>query len=182
MEEMQAHSSNAEVERIREATSTDILQIHQIHAYYIEKTVMNFAYVPSSVEDLRTGFYHIVSTGFPYFVAVHEESVSGYAYAQPFRQRAGYIHTAELTIFLHPEATGRGIGSRLLQVVIDALIEGEKIKQLIAVIAIDPEEDEAERLRRFYTKAGFVEVGHLRAVGRKFDQWLDTKYMQLAIG
>ncbi|KAI4211695.1 MAG: hypothetical protein LQ351_005598 [Letrouitia transgressa] len=181
MKEMQTRSSNAEIERIREATSTDILQIHQIHAYYIEKTVMNFSYVQSSVEDLRKDFYHTVSTGFPYFVAVYEESVSGYAYAQPFHQRAGYVHTAELSIFLHPEATGRGIGSRLLQAVIDALTECGEIKQLIAVIAIDPKDDEAERLRRFYAKAGFVEVGHLRAVGWKFDQWLDTRYMQLAI-
>ncbi|KAL9614910.1 MAG: hypothetical protein Q9167_000652 [Letrouitia subvulpina] len=181
MKGMQMHSPNVEVDSIRGATSSDIPEIHQIHAYYIEKTVTNFAYVPLSAEDLRMSFYNIVSAGFPYFVAIHEGRVSGYAYAHPFRQLAGYVHTAELSIFLHPEATGSGTGSRLLQAVIDALAEGGKIKQLLAIMTINPKENEAERLRHFYAKAGFVEVGHLRAVGRKFDQWLDTRYMQLAI-
>jgi phosphinothricin acetyltransferase len=47
---------------------------------------------------------------------------------------------------------------------------------MIAVIC--PEQEESIRVHR---KLGFIEVGHLRQVGKKFGRWLDSIYMELLL-
>ena len=53
--------------------------------------------------------------GFPYFVAEDDGAVAGYAYAGPFRPRPAYRFIVEDSIYVAPEAKGRGIGRALLQ-------------------------------------------------------------------
>ena len=50
-------------------------------------------------------------------------------------------------------------------------------RQMVAVIG-DSANHGSIRLHR---ACGFVEIGILRAVGRKFDRWLDTVLMQRTI-
>lgn len=51
------------------------------------------------------------------------------------------------------------------------------VREVLAVVAVDPEDD----VRDFYRKAGFVEVGRLRVVEWKFGRWWDTGYLQLSL-
>ena len=82
---------------------------------------------------------------------------------------------------LHPSAVGRGIGPRILRALIEELRMAGKVKQLIAVMAVDKDEKRAEWLKAFYTSFGFVEKGRLTKVGWKLGKWIDTRYMQLEL-
>lgn len=55
------------------------------------------------------------------------------------------------------------------------------IHQLLACMTVDPNHEQAEKLRRFYSRYGFVESALLKKVGWKWGQWLDTRYMQLEL-
>ena len=70
---------------------------------------------------------------------------------------------------------GRGLGKLLLAPLIDAA----RARGLHAIIAaIDATNEASLRLHRQF---GFVQVGHFKQVGYKFDRWLDVVYMQLPL-
>lgn len=118
----------------------------------------------------------------------------GYAYAHSFRERLAYQHTAELSIFVAPHSTSRGVGTQLVRAVVADLRERSRtaqliarhggtrrvrdIRQLMACMSVDPDQARAEQLRRFYEKEGFVETARLGCVGWKFGAWIDVRYMQ----
>jgi phosphinothricin acetyltransferase len=103
--------------------------------------------------------------------------VVGFAYAGPYRPRPAYRFTVEDSIYLRPDATGRGLGVRLLRAVLD-MCEALGIRQVIAVIG---DSDNIASIRT-HESCGFATVGIFRAVGWKFDRWLDTVLMQRELG
>jgi L-amino acid N-acyltransferase YncA len=167
----------------------DLAHINQIHRYFVENTVVTFSTVPKTDEQVLSGYKSVISSGLPYIVATDGDSgaVLGFTYASSFRSsKSGYRHTVELSLFCHPEQTGKGIGTSLLKKLLDVLrepklhpeyvgharSEDEKVRQVIACMAIDDIGDKGGlRLKEFYQKFGFEEVGHLRKVGHKFDRW-----------
>ena len=114
--------------------------------------------------------------GWPFLVAEVASQVIGYAFATQFRDRPAYRSTCENSIYVSPDQVGRGIGLQLLTALIDAAtVSG--FRQMIAVIGGAEPASVA-----LHAKAGFVEAGRMRSVGRKFGRWLDTLYMQKALG
>lgn len=104
----------------------------------------------------------------PWLVAEQDEQVVGYAYASPWRARMGYRRTMEVTVYLAPDACGRGVGSALYADLLDRL-RGEGVHAAMATIAL-PNEASVRLHERF----GFTKVGHLREVGLKFGRWVDV--------
>ena len=68
---------------------------------------------PDEAEMLRR-FQAIVGAGYPYFVAEMDGRVAGYAYANAYRTRPAYRFTVEDSIYISPDAQGKGIGRLLL--------------------------------------------------------------------
>ena len=60
-------------------------------------------------------FRHIINNGFPWFVAEEVGVVLAYAYASPFRTRPAYRWAIEDSVYVAPEAKGKGTGKLLLQ-------------------------------------------------------------------
>lgn len=176
---------------VRPATLTDMDDIHRIHAFYVQKTVTTFTLVPKTEQELVQIFEGIVESGLPSLVAEDNETkqVMGFAYASPFRgSKGGYLHTAELSLFVDRKQRGKEIGGTLLSDIITVLKipkkypecyfgghgEPTKIRTLLACMAFDvngPEKDYGVRLWVFYENRGFVFSGHLKNVGYKFDRW-----------
>jgi phosphinothricin acetyltransferase len=76
-----------------------------------------------------------------------------------------------------PEMHGRGIGKALLRKLIDTCTACG-YRQMIAVIG---DSDQAASIA-LHRACGFEDAGNLRNVGWKFDRWLDSALMQLALG
>ena len=119
----------------------------------------------------------LIAAGMPWLVA---RSVGGellgYAYAGPFRTRAAYRDTVENSVYIRHDRLGQGLGTRLLAALL-AACEPCGVRQVIAAIAGTEPASVA-----LHAKAGFVEVGRLKSVGRKHGQWIDVLYMQRALG
>jgi L-amino acid N-acyltransferase YncA len=94
----------------------------------------------------------------------------------PWRPRPAYRFTVEDSIYLHPEHTRRGYGRTLLAELLNRAQSAGR-RQVIAVIA-EAEDGASVGLHR---AAGFDDAGRLRAVGYKFDRWIDTILMQRSL-
>ncbi len=160
---------------IRPATPSDIPAITTIYAHYVATSVATFELIPPSEAEMLDRYVQLASAGFPYLVMESDARVLGYAYAGPYRPRPAYRFTVEDTIYLAPEAVGRGLGAQLLGELI-AQCQSQGHKQMIAVIG-----GASEASCRLHARLGFHEAGRLANVGYKFDRWLDTLLMQRAL-
>jgi phosphinothricin acetyltransferase len=109
----------------------------------------------------------------PFVVLTVDGEIKGYAYASPWRPKPAYRHTAETTVYLSADATGRGHGRRLMTELL-MRCKANGYRQAIAVVVASEDESSS----RLHKSLGYEEAGRLRKVGRKQDQWLDTLLLQ----
>lgn len=162
---------------IRDAGAADIAAIAAIYAVEVTDFVNTYEYeVPDEAEMLRR-MQDILARGFPYLVAEIDGQVAGYAYANTYRSRIAYQWTVENSVYVDARFQGRGVGSALLQALIDACT-ARGYRQMVAVIG-EPANTASIRL---HERFGFQLVGVFRGLGRKHGRWLDTVQMQRALG
>lgn len=162
---------------LRPAAHADLAQITAIYAHHVLHGLASFEIEPPDEVEVRRRFDAIVAGGFPYFVAEAGGRVLGYAYAGPYRTRPAYRHSVEDSIYVAPDAVGRGLGKRLLLALIDAC-ERRGFRQMLAVIG-DSANTASIELHR---ACGFAQVGLLPSIGFKFGRWVDSVLMQRALG
>jgi phosphinothricin acetyltransferase len=162
---------------IRPANPEDMPVVRDIYDYFIRNTVVTFDDEPLTVRDWTQKWEYLHKLGLPFLVMVSPNNdVIGFAYLAPWRQKAAYKSTAENSIYLRPAATGRRLGTRLLEELIQAG-RAAGVKEIIAVIA----DRGAEASIRLHRKAGFADQGHLGKVGFKFGRWVGTFLMQKSL-
>lgn len=160
--------------KIRPVTPQDAAAIAAIYNEYVLKTDISFETEALSAEEMR-GRILDISADFPYLVFEEEGRVLGYCYAHAWKERAAYSRTLETTIYLAPEAQGRGIGTRLMGRLIEACREGG-FHALVACITGGNEPSIA-----LHRRLGFRQVSCFPQVGRKFGRWLDVVDLQLML-
>jgi phosphinothricin acetyltransferase len=141
----------------------------------VRETTITFETEVPSEAAMAERFGKMVDLGHPILIAEEGGVVVGYAYASFYRPRAAYRFTCEDSIYLDKASVGHGIGSALL----DRLLEASRaagFRQMLAVIT-------AERANsiRLHERAGFRLIGQYEALGYKFDRWLDIVHMQKAL-
>lgn len=166
-----------EIIEIRPAREADLAAVTEIYAYHVLHGLATFEIEPPSLAETTRRYQSLMAKGYPYFVATLDQIVRGYAYAGAYRDRPGYRHTVENSVYVEHTHVGRGIGRPLL----DALIsECEQLgyRQMLAVIG-----DSANIASvRLHEQCGFTLTGTFRAVGHKHGRWVDTVLMQRALG
>ncbi len=105
---------------IRRASLNDAEALQKIYAYYVEETAVTFEYEAPTVEEFRSRMQHTLKF-YPYLVAEEEGRILGYTYAGTFKDRAAYDRCVETTIYLSKDEKRRGIGSKLLDALEEAL-------------------------------------------------------------
>jgi len=161
---------------VRAAEEADFAAIARIYAHYVLHGTATFELDPPDRETLLQRRAEIVAQGLPYLVAESQGEVVGYGYASAYRPRPAYRFTIEDSIYVDAEHTGQGCGRALLGPLIEICTRGPW-RQMVAVIG-----DSANaRSVRLHEQFGFAHVGTLRAVGFKFEKWLDTVLMQKAL-
>jgi L-amino acid N-acyltransferase YncA len=158
---------------IRDAAPEDADAVAAIYAHHVLHGTASYDLDPPAAEEIRAKIERVAAGRWPFLVAEHDGAVVGYAYATQFRDRDAYRFTAEDSVYVHPERMGRGIGSALLE----ALIERSVTFGFRTIIAVIGGAEPASIA--LHAKHGFHQVGRLHAVGWKHEQWLDSVYMQL---
>jgi L-amino acid N-acyltransferase YncA len=162
---------------IRPAIAADLPFVTDIYADAVRFGTATFELVPPDLIEMTRRFEALMDGRFPYFVAVLEGRVAGYAYAGPYRPRPAYRFTVENSVYLQPAIHRRGIGQQLLQRLI-AECEASGFRQMIAVIG-----DSANAASiGVHARCGFEMIGTHPNVGLKFGRWLDTVMMQRELG
>jgi L-amino acid N-acyltransferase YncA len=162
--------------QIRAATLADIPAITLIYADSVRDGVASYELTPPDEAEMARRFSAIRDNSYPYLVAEAEGEVMGYAYASAFRTRPAYRWLVEDSIYLAPGARGLGYGRALLHALI-AGCEALGFRQMIAVIGGAHPASVA-----LHQKAGFVRCGMISGSGHKHGRWLDTVFMQRALG
>jgi L-amino acid N-acyltransferase YncA len=163
--------------QIRAATADDVASIQAIYAHHVLHGLGTFETEPPGPAEMQRRHAQIAGDGFPFLVGQDGGNVVGYAYANHFRTRAAYRNTVEDSIYVAPDATGRGIGKALL----NALIERCAALGLRQMLALIGDSGNAGSIG-VHRSCGFAHTGVMQGVGRKFDRWVDVVVMQRALG
>lgn len=163
--------------KVRTAAAGDTAALQAIYAHHVEHGFGTFEEVAPGLDEMAARREAVEALGLPYLVAEDDAArVIGFAYAGLFRTRSAYRFTAEDSVYVAPDATGKGVGKALLA----AVIEGARAagyKQLVAVIG-DSQNGGSIGVHR---ALGFKPMGSLEKVGFKRGRWLDVVMMQLEL-
>jgi L-amino acid N-acyltransferase YncA len=157
---------------IRPAVSEDLSDIAAIYAHEIANSIATF-----DLEPPDSSYWHEKlkgnHPGDHLLVAVDEdEDVVGYAYSWSYRPRPAYSLTRETSIYLDPSVRGKGLGKQLYPALLDTMAESG-VHTAVALVALP--NPGSINLHKY---CGFEQVGHMREVGYKFDQWIDVAWFQ----
>lgn len=161
---------------VRPAAERDAEALAAIYGDAVLNGFGTFEEVPPTPADMDGRRRAIQERGLPYLVAEQDGRVLGFAYAGPFRPRAAYRYTLEDSVYVAPDAKGKGVGRTVLSAVI-AACEALGVRQLMAVIG-DSGNEGSIGLHR---SLGFEQTGVARSVGFKHGRWVDTVHMQKAL-
>ena len=162
---------------VRPAAEQDLPAIQAIYAHHVLHGLASFEEVPPSVEEIQRRFADVTRQGFPYLVAEDAGEILGYGYCSLYRTRPAYRYTLEDSVYVKNGLQGKGIGKAVLQELI-RICTAKNYRQIIAVIGDSANAGSI----RLHASVGFLRVGVLRSTGYKFGRWVDSVYMQLALG
>jgi phosphinothricin acetyltransferase len=161
------------IANIRPARESDLERLTEIYNYYIMHTPITFDLEPFSVVERGEWFRHYSASG-PHRLLIAETDgrVVGYVTSSRFRPKAAYETSVETTIYLAPEATGRGVGSALYAALFAALADEDLHRAYAGVTLPNPASVALHR------KVGFRSIGVYREVGRKFGKYWDVEWFE----
>ena len=161
--------------QVRDATAEDAAACAAIYAPYVTDTAITFEYDPPTAAEMVRRIA-AAQRAHAWLVLEEEGRAVGYAYAGPFKERAAYQWSAEVSVYV--EAGRRRSGSgRLLYEALFARLADRGFRTLVAVMTLP--NDASEGLHR---ALGFEAVGTLRRVGWKHGRWRDVAWAQRRIG
>ncbi|MEU8591767.1 N-acetyltransferase family protein [Streptomyces sp. NPDC048664] len=160
----------AEVQ-VRPGVESDLEALTDIYNHYVLTTPITFDTAIFTSEERRPWLLSHLEDG-PYRLMVADsrdsQQIHGYATSSPFRAKPAYATSVEVTVYLAPGATGRGVGTLLYEALFAALAT-EDVHRAYAGIA-QPNAASARLHERF----GFRPAGTYREVGRKFGRYWDV--------
>ena len=152
----------------------DLNAIKEIYDYYILNTTATFHAETIPVPELKE-FLYIADPRYPSFVLREMNEVIGYCFLTRYKPRQAYDRTAELSIYLKPGYTGKGIGIAALKRLEDAAGHSG-IRVLVGTLC-----GENHASIRLMEKCGYTRCAHLKNVGEKFGRVLDVVIYQKEI-
>jgi phosphinothricin acetyltransferase len=162
---------------VRPAVEHDLEALNDMYNQYVKDTHFTFDLEPMTIEARREWFTHYGPAGrHRLLVAASADTVVGYACSSEWRTRPAYETSVETSVYLAPDAVGRGAGTRLYEELFKSL-EGEDVHRVYAGIAL-PNPASVALHERF----GFKRVAHFTEQGRKFGRYWDVAWFEKPLG
>lgn len=161
----------------RPSSDQDLPAITAIYGHHVRTGTGTFETASPTQDEMASRRADVLARGLPFLVAEDGGRVLGFAYCQWFKPRPAYRFSAEDSVYVHPDAVGKGLGARLLAELM-AQAQAAGIRKLIAVIG-----DSANAASiGVHRSLGFERVGVLKSCGWKFGRWLDVVLMEKTLG
>ena len=158
--------------QIRMAAGPDLAALTRIYNHYVEQSHATFDVGAFTTEDRQPWFDQFDGGRYQCWVAEEAGTLLGYACSMPFKAKAAYQTSVEVSVYVAADAQRRGIGRTLYQQLLPAL-EAEDLHRAYAGIA-QPNESSMALHEAF----GFSQAAHYREVGRKFDKYWDVIWLE----
>lgn len=162
---------------IRPSRDEDLDAIARIYGHHVQHGTGTFETTPPAPAEMATRRADVLGKGLPWLVAEEDGQVIGFAYGNWFKPRPAYRFSVEDSIYLAPEAAGKGLGRALLAELL-ATLERGGIRKVMAVIGDSANAGSIG----VHTALGFNHVGVVKSCGWKFERWLDIVLMEKTLG
>lgn len=183
---------------IRRCLYRDLDGILPIYNYSVSNTITSLDLDPKPHIYMLNLYELVLNQDLPFLVATtsndhhatrNKEEILGYAYANFYRRLPAFDSTVEVLVYIDPGATGRGVGKRLLNVLLDMLRRvgsgtdrEHGIREVLAIVPVNEGQDTSHIASfNFFLKAGFEDRGLLRGVAWKMGRWIDTRTFQRSL-
>lgn len=157
--------------RIRLATPDDGRAVAGIYRPAVTDAAISFELEPPDGEEMGRRISRTLERT-PWLVCERGGVVLGYAYASPFRDRAAYQWSAEVSAYVHSDARRLGVGRALYASLFAALVV-QGYRNAYAGITLPNEASVG-----LHTAVGFTPVGVYRGVGYKHGAWHDVAWFE----
>ena len=157
---------------IRKAQLSDLTSILEIYNDAIINTTATFDTEVKDIEN-RKSWFADRDENFPIIVAEKNSLVVGYAALNKWSERKAYNITAEISMYVHPDFRGQGIGKRLIQTIVAIAKEATNLNSLIARIT-----EGNEQSIYLHKQQNFEVIGVMKQAGNKFNKLHDVTLMQ----
>jgi L-amino acid N-acyltransferase YncA len=148
-------------------TEADLEFVKEIYDYYIENSTATYYTERISTDELRE-FIPVQHKKYKSFLVKIDDEPCGFCYICQYKKRQAYDRTAEVSLYLKPGYTGRGIG-RLALDYLEKVAKGNGISVLLGIIS----GDNANSIKLF-EKQGYEKCAHYNQIGEKFSKILDV--------
>jgi L-amino acid N-acyltransferase YncA len=162
---------------IHPSLEDDVPAIQAIYAHHVLHGTGTFETEPPTVADMASRRADVLAKKLPYLVIAVGSDIQGFAYANWFKPRAAYRFSVEDSIYMAPDADGKGLGKLLLTELL-AQLERGGIRKAMAVIGDSANAGSIG----VHTACGFSHVGTMKSCGWKFGAWRDVVLMEKALG
>ncbi|MEP7159715.1 MAG: N-acetyltransferase family protein [Dermatophilaceae bacterium] len=159
---------------IRDATTTDAAQCAAIYAPYVAHTTFSLEETPPDRAEMARRIEQ-AQHAHAWLVREEEGLVIGYAYGAPFRSRAGFRWTCEVSVYVMSSRQGRGTGRALYAALLTRLAA---LDYRCAVACLVEPHSASAALHR---STGFARVGTFRSVGFKHGGWRDVTFYERSL-
>ncbi len=159
---------------LRDCTARDATPVAAIYNHYVERTIVTFEEAAVPADEMVRRIVDVTGR-FPWLVWEQDGAVLGYAYATSWKSRSAYRHSVESTVYLRPDAMGKGIGTRLYRSLLERL-RPLGVHRAIGGIALPNPASVA-----LHERLGFVKIGQFHEIGLKFGRWLDVGYWEIRL-
>ena len=160
--------------QVRDARADDAGGCAAVYAPFVRDTAVTFELEPPSIVEMAARIA-AAQRSHAWLVAEDDGRLLGYAYGGQFKSRAAYRFTCEVSVYLAPGQSGRGLGRALYTVLLPQLAQ-RGFRQAVAGMTLP--NAASEGLHRSF---GFEPVGTFRDVGWKFERWHDVAFLQLSL-
>lgn len=161
---------------IRKAERKDIEALLGIYNHEVLNGVSTLDINAKTMEQWTVWFENHNIKNHPLIVCEDEGVILGYSTLSSYREKEAYASTVELSIYVHPEHRGKGVGSVLMGEIIDMAKKDETVHTVVSVITSGNAASE-----RLHNKFGFTFSGTIKEVGMKFGSFLDISNYYLIV-
>ncbi len=162
---------------LRDVRPEDAAALAEIYAYYVERTAVTFETTAPDADEFRARIEEITKK-YPFLVAERDGKPVGYAYAAPFKARAAYDCSVEVSVYLRRSVTRQGLGNRLYDE-LEFRLKEMAFTNAYACIAYPNAEDRYLDCGSvdFHTAMGYRLCGVFENCAVKFDTWYSMIWM-----